>query len=67
MEDLPSYFTEDLIPKERLEEYYQFYVTKNVYDYTELISDAVEVLEKLSKKYEIFICTVYFSEAYDRE
>lgn len=65
--DLPGYYTEDLIPKDRLEEYYQFYATQNVYDYTELIPNAMEVLEKLSKKYEIFICTAYFSESYDRE
>lgn len=67
VEDLPGYYTEDLIPKERLEEYYRFYETKNLYDYASVMPDAVEVLEKLSKKYQIFICTAYYSEAYDMD
>lgn len=65
IEDLPGYFTEDLIPHEKLKEYYQFFVTQNVYDYAELIPNAVEVLEKLSKRYEIFICTAYGNDSYD--
>lgn len=67
IDDLPGYFTEDLIPKNRLEEYYRFFESKNPYDYAVMIKDAKEVLEKLSKKYRIFICTAYYSDVYDMD
>ncbi len=67
VEDLSGYYTEDLVPKERLQNYYQFFETQNVYEYANIIPDAVEVLEKLSKKYQIFICTAYYSDAYDMD
>lgn len=67
VEDLPNYYAEDLIPKEQLQEYYSFFETENAYQYAEIMKDAVEVLEKLSKKYQLFICTAYYSDAYDMD
>ncbi|MCI8545080.1 MAG: hypothetical protein HFH09_02480 [Bacilli bacterium] len=67
VEDLPGYYTEDMLPKERLQEYYQFFKTENPYQYAEIIPDAREVLEKLSKKYQLLICTAYYSDVYDME
>ena len=58
-EDIKTYYIQDLIPKERYEEWSEFFNTKNVYDYCEMIEDTYEVLEKLSKKYEIYIATDY--------
>ncbi len=67
IDDLPGYYTEDLIPKEHLQEYYHFFETQNVYDYVSIIPDAIEVLKKLSKKYQIFICTAYYSDMYEMD
>lgn len=59
IEDIKTYYIQDLIPKERYKEWSEFFNTKNVYDYCEIIQDTYEVLEKLSKKYEIYITTAY--------
>ena len=59
IEDIKTYYIQDLIPKEKYEEWSGFFNTKNVYDYCEIIQDTYEVLEKLSKKYEIYITTAY--------
>ncbi len=64
LEELPGYCAEDMIPKERLKEYYEYFKGQNVYEYSYEIKDAVEVLEKLSKKYEIYICTAYYADVY---
>ncbi len=66
LEDLPGYFVEDLVPEERLTEYYEFFQTQNVYDYVTVMEDAVEVLEKLSKQYQLFICTAYYTNIYEQ-
>lgn len=58
-EDIKTYYIQDLIPKERYIEWSEFFNTKNVYDYCEMLEDMYEVLEKLSKKYEIYIATAY--------
>ena len=58
-EDIKTYYIQDLIPKERYEEWSEFFNTKNVYDYCELLPNAYEVMEKLSKKYELYIVTAY--------
>lgn len=59
IEDIKTYYISDLIPKEKHQEWAEFFNEKNVYDYCEMIEDTYEVLEKLSKKYEIYIATDY--------
>ena len=59
IEDIKIYYIQDLIPKERYKEWSKFFNAKNVYDYCEMIEDTYEVLENLSKKYEIYIATDY--------
>ena len=59
IEDIKTYYVQDVIPKEKLEEWSKFFNTKNVYDYCKMVKDAYEVLEKLSKKYEIYIASAY--------
>ena len=59
IEDVKTYYIQDLISKEIHPEWSDFFNTKNVYDYCEMIENAYEVLEKLSKKYEIYITTAY--------
>lgn len=59
IEDIKTYYIQDLIPKERYQEWSEFFNTKNVYDYCELLPNAYEVMQKLSKKYELYIVTAY--------
>ena len=58
-EDAESYYINDLIPKEKLEEWVKFYKEKNVYDYVNIVEGAKETLEKLNKKYDLYIATAY--------
>ena len=58
-EDAGSYYINDLIPKDRLEEWVKWYSTKNAYDYVDIVKDAQEVMGKLNKVYEVYIATSY--------
>ena len=58
-EDAKSYFINDLIPKDRLDDWVKWYSSKNTYDYVDIVKDAVEVMEKLNKKYDLYIATAY--------
>lgn len=59
LEDVKTYYIQELIPKEKHKEWSEFFNTKNVYDYSTMIEGTYETLEKLSKKYEIYIATAY--------
>ena len=56
--DGDNYYIQDLLG-ERKKEFFDDFITKNLYDYVEEVEGAFEVIEKLSKKYEIYICTAY--------
>ena len=58
-EDAKSYYINDLIPKERLKEWAEWYSTKNAYDYVDIVKDSQEVMEKLNKVYDVYIATAY--------
>ena len=58
-EDANSYYVNDLIPKDKFEEWVKFFEEKNVYDYVNIVKDAPEVIEKLNKFYDIYIITAY--------
>lgn len=59
MEDAKGYYIQDLIPDDRKKEWTKFFEKSNLYDYAELLPDACEVIEKLNKKYELYIVTAY--------
>ena len=48
-EDAGSYYINDLIPKDRLQDWVNWYSTKNAYDYVNMVEGAKETLEKLNK------------------
>lgn len=58
-EDANSYYINDLIPKNKFEEWVKFFEEKNVYDYVNIVKDAPEVIEKLNEFYDIYIITAY--------
>lgn len=59
LKDVKGYYIQDLIPKEQHKEWSKFFNTKNVYDYVEFLPNAYEVMERLSKKYDLYITTAY--------
>lgn len=58
-EDIKTYYIQDIIPEYKREEWKVFFGNKNIYDYTYILPDAYEVMEKLNKKYELYIVTAY--------
>ena len=56
-EDFQDFYMQDIISDK--EAFFKWFKNYNMYDYSTFISDVKEVLEDLSKKYEIFIGTSY--------
>lgn len=57
--DIKTYYIQDIIPEEKRKEWKTYFENKNVYDYTYILPNAYDVMEKLSKKYELYIVTAY--------
>ena len=57
--DIKTYYIQDIIPEEKRKEWQTYFENKNVYDYTYILPNAYDVMEKLSKKYELYIVTAY--------
>ncbi len=58
-EDIHTYYIQDLIPEEKMQEWAKFFAQKNIYDYTQILPNAYNVMEELNKKYELYITTAY--------
>ena len=56
-DDFNSFYMQDIIPDK--DEFFNWFKKHNMYDYCTLVPNVYEVLEKLSKNYEIFIGTSY--------
>jgi len=66
-EDITEYRFETLLPDGITDDYIDFYYKKDIYSYTKVYKGAKEVLEKLSNKYDICICSAYvFPEGVDK-
>ncbi len=62
-EEVKEYYVSDILPKEENDKYLDyFYQNVNVYDKSTIIPHALEVIEKLSKYYEIYICTAFYDK-----
>lgn len=59
LEEIKTYYIQDIIPKEKQKDWEQYFLKQNFYDYCELLPNAYEVMERLNKKYEIYIATAY--------
>lgn len=58
LEDFTDYYIDDILGDDsNKEKFYKFYLQNNPYDYMELYENAYEVIEKLNKKYDIYICS----------
>ena len=47
MEDFKDFYMQDIIPDK--EAFFKWFITKNMYDYCQMISNAKEVIEELNK------------------
>lgn len=56
--DFTEYIIDDVIgPQERINEFYEFYLTQDGYKDAVLIDGAKETLRKLSQEYDIYLCS----------
>ena len=58
-EDIKDYYIQDLVPKEKMDDFVKYFETQNTYDYCELNEGCYEVLKELSDKYDVYICSAY--------
>jgi len=59
LDDVKEYYIESLLPEGITKDYVKYFYNHDVYDYAEIFTDAKEVIEKLSKKYDVCICSSY--------
>ena len=58
IDDFTDYYIDEaVIPKERFKEFNQFLNNKNLYENAVILPHAIEVIELLSRFYDIFICS----------
>lgn len=59
-DDIDGYWVDEIIPKDKQEDYLDyFYNHTNIYDYGHVQEDAIEVIEKLNRYYDVLICSAY--------
>lgn len=59
IEDVKGYYIQDLVPTDRKEEFINYFITKDIYEHCHMQPDCIEVIEKLNKQYEVYICSAY--------
>ena len=63
--DFKNYYMQDVIPNKQ--EFFDWFLKQNMYDYCNLLPNVYEVLEKLNQEYDIYIGTAYlFKEVPDK-
>lgn len=62
-EDIKEYYISNILPPEENDKYLSyFYKNVNVYDKAHIIPNALEVIEELSKVYDLYICTAFYDK-----
>lgn len=59
LEDCKNYYIQDLIPQDKMEKWSKFFEENDLYNEVYLLPKAYDVIEKLNKKYEVYISTAY--------
>lgn len=57
--DTKGYYVQDLVPKDKKEEWNQYFKEHNLYDYVNMLENADKVIKKLNEKYEVYILSTY--------
>ncbi len=55
--DFTEFYKQDVVPDKK--EFFKYFLTKNEYDYGKITPNAINVIKKLNKKYEVFIGTSF--------
>ena len=64
-EDIPKYWVDEIVPEKKLDKYLDYFYNKiNIYDYTKVNEGALEIIEELTKYYEVVICSAYTDYRY---
>ncbi len=59
-EDCKDYWIDNMVPEEKQKEYLNhFYNEIDIYDYGHVQENCIQVIEELTKYYEVFICSAY--------
>lgn len=59
IDDVDGYYIQDLVPDNLKNDFTNFFINKNVYDYSGIYDDAIDVIKKLNDKYDVYICSAY--------
>lgn len=58
--DMKGYYMQDLVPDDKVDEWNEYITSQNIYNEgTYFLDGAIETIEKLSHKYEVYIVTAY--------
>jgi len=57
IDDFKDFYMQDIIPNKK--NFFEWFITKNQYDYCKLLPNAYEVIKELNKHYNVFIGTSY--------
>lgn len=64
-DDIKEYWVDDIVPKNMQKKYLNYFYNKvDVYDFGKVQEGAIETIERLTKYYEVFICSAYIDERY---
>ena len=58
-ENITDYYLQHLVPENRMDEFHKYFLERNVYDYVIFEEGAREALEKLNKKYDIYLSLIH--------
>lgn len=62
--DITTYYIQDIIPKQKFEDFKKFFKTKNMYEYVKFLPNALETIKKLSEVYDVYIVTSHLIAFY---
>lgn len=62
IEDLPTYYIQDLVPDNLKDEFFKLVTGPLSYKYSKPIKDSIEVINKLILKYNVYICTAFYTK-----
>lgn len=57
--DFNKFYMQNIIPKNFKADFFEYFFSKNMYDYCKINDNAYEVLEELNKEYNLVIATAY--------
>ena len=57
LSDIKDYLLDELVPSDKLEEFYDYLFSDDLYRDAKLIDGAKEALKKLNDKYDLYICS----------